>query len=308
MSNPDALESDPVFIVGDGRSGTTLLAMMLDSHPDLACGPELHFRGPENLDRYMLDCLDRRERSESVDEWTALKGVPDLYAGVHFVNRCHRFGVEPETLRGVIEDVRRATGGPIDSFEERCRLVDRLGSCVQARKQARRWGIKIMRDGRIIDRYAAVWPRAQFVHIIRDGRDVAASQMHDHGSWGYGDVREAAERWADLIDRVRRAGERYPVHELRYEDLVERAEPTMRTLLHWLALPWHDAVLEHERATHALFEHPYGHPSIDAVLQPRTSAAIGRYRRDLAAEQVETFEAVARGHLESLGYRVGVAP
>jgi hypothetical protein len=43
-------------------------------------------------------------------------------------------------------------------------------------------------------------------------------------------------------------------------------------------------------------------------VQPRTTTAIGRYRRDLSADQIEAFEAVAGGHLGALGYRVGVAP
>lgn len=33
----------PTFIVGSGRSGTTLLRLMLDAHPNISCGPETHF-------------------------------------------------------------------------------------------------------------------------------------------------------------------------------------------------------------------------------------------------------------------------
>src|ERR687887_297180 len=33
----------PIFIVGCHRSGTTLLRLVLDSHPDVSCGPETRF-------------------------------------------------------------------------------------------------------------------------------------------------------------------------------------------------------------------------------------------------------------------------
>ena len=39
----DATLSAPVFIVGCGRSGTTLLRLMLNAHPDLAIPHESHF-------------------------------------------------------------------------------------------------------------------------------------------------------------------------------------------------------------------------------------------------------------------------
>ena len=40
---PRVEAEDPFFVVGTDRSGTTLLRMMLDSHPDLAIPPETHF-------------------------------------------------------------------------------------------------------------------------------------------------------------------------------------------------------------------------------------------------------------------------
>ena len=42
MSNLISKKS-PIFIVGSPRSGTTLLRLMLDSHPNISCGPETHF-------------------------------------------------------------------------------------------------------------------------------------------------------------------------------------------------------------------------------------------------------------------------
>ncbi|HEX2052651.1 MAG TPA: sulfotransferase [Actinomycetota bacterium] len=43
MDNTKASSSPPIFIVGCQRSGTTLLRLMLDSHPNISCGPETRF-------------------------------------------------------------------------------------------------------------------------------------------------------------------------------------------------------------------------------------------------------------------------
>jgi hypothetical protein len=296
-------DGGPIFIGGEGRSGTTLLAMMLDSHPELAIGPELHFRGPVNLGPYVLDCIARREAAASIEGWMRLKDESELYNGVHFVNRCHRFGVDHSALRSLIEQVRADLGGDdLETFEARCRLVDAIGSMVCRETGARRWGIKIMRDLRIADQYARAWPGAQFVHLVRDGRDVAASQLRDHATWGYDDIDQAAERWVDLIRRARQAGATLPVHEVRYEDIVIDPEPHLRSLLAALGVSWSDSVLRHEQADHALFRHPYDHPSLQAVRRPVTAEAVGRYARDLAAGDIARFESVASETLRSLNY------
>jgi hypothetical protein len=54
----------PIFIVGSPRSGTSLLRLIIDSHPSIACGPETHLlarlddarkRFAKQLDRYAFD-------------------------------------------------------------------------------------------------------------------------------------------------------------------------------------------------------------------------------------------------------------
>ena len=35
--------AQPIFVIGSPRSGTTLLRLILDSHPSISCGEETHF-------------------------------------------------------------------------------------------------------------------------------------------------------------------------------------------------------------------------------------------------------------------------
>ncbi|MGH2954702.1 MAG: sulfotransferase, partial [Solirubrobacterales bacterium] len=82
------------FVVGVGRSGTTLLRLMLDAHPRLAIPPETHFV-PELIARARL----RVPAEELVNEIVAARNWED-------------FGLDPGALRGRVAasgDVRAAT-------------------------------------------------------------------------------------------------------------------------------------------------------------------------------------------------------
>lgn len=100
-----ALASAPIFVGGDHRSGTTLLSVVLDSHPSVVCGPELDFLEPEDLGPHVLACIGMLVES---DPRVLGRGVetadPQWRLGVQFVKQCHRFGITPETLRGLVEE------------------------------------------------------------------------------------------------------------------------------------------------------------------------------------------------------------
>ena len=149
-----------------------------------------------------------------------------------------------------------------------------------------------------------MWPRSQFVHVVRDGRDVAASQLRGNRGWGYRDVEEAACGWLEIVESrsLRRLGSRS--HTLRYEDLVVEPSNAARSLLRFLGLPWSEAVLRHDEEEHSLLTNPYEHPSVETVSRPIYADAVGRYRRDLSPSERAAFERIARGALARLGYSV----
>jgi hypothetical protein len=296
-------EGDPIFVGGDGRSGTTLLSLILDSHPDLTVGPELHFNGPDNLGPYVLSCLELLKTNDPRASGKGLKENPELKRGVQFAKRCHRFGVSFDELATLVRNEMEVSRSDLSKFEDRCRLINSIGELRRAQTRARRWGIKIMRDIGRVGQYEKLWPKAQFLHIVRDGRDVAASQMTEHGKWGYGDIQAAARGWVELIQKARR-NNGSSVIELRYEDIVMDSESTLRTLLDSLGVAWSDQVLRHTEVSHSLFENPYNHPSIKSIVNPINTNAVGRYARDLSQQQIQAFESIAVGTLREFGYRM----
>jgi hypothetical protein len=291
----------PVFVGGDDRSGTTLVTLVLDSHPALTIGPEIEFVEPPSLGEYVVECCGLLERG---DPRVAGRGVeardPQYRLGVQFVLQCHRFGVAPRQVRTLTEQTMREVARDLVDFVDRCELIDRIGELRRAQSGKPVWGIKILRHIAQADRFLTAWPGARFIHVVRDGRDVAASHLRGDRGWGYRDAAEAAAGWLEVVaaPALRDA----PVHWVRYEDLVAAPRATLEPLIDWLGLPWSDRVLAHDKVPHTLLEHPYEHPSAVEAAGPIHAHSVGRYRRDLNTTEIESFEAVAAPVLERLGY------
>ncbi len=303
------MPSDPVLIGGENRSGTTLLSILLDSHPELVVGPEIDFTEPVNLGPHILDVCDVMDRCESQFVGATKEGIdPMWYDGVHFVVQCERFGLQRDLLRQQVAALMAERGTDLCSLEDRCMLIDAIGEHQRQQAGAKRWGLKLQRKIQDIGTYAAFWPRAHFIHIIRDGRDLAASHLKSVPEWGYRTVADAAHGWLEVVTRPRHAapGERYL--EVRYEDLVTRPRETLQHMLQHLDLPWSEALLHHAEHEHALFRKPWGHPAAEAAGKPLYSGRNGRYLHDLTSGQIEEFERIAGKELEQLGYRRSMPP
>ena len=111
-----------------------------------------------------------------------------------------------------------------------------------------RWGDKSPPYTWKAKRIQRALPEAHFIHLIRDGRDVALSLSEV--SWGPGDVQAAAAKWVDELSRARasaRGGSRpAPTWSFAIEDLVADPEPLLRRIADFVDLPWSRG---HARAT-----------------------------------------------------------
>ncbi len=171
-----------------------------------------------------------------------------------------------------------------------------------ARRGKARYGDKMPGYVLRIPALATLLPEAHFVHIIRDGRDVALSTMAIPGT-DHDPVALAIE-WSRRVGAGRRAGTelgsgRY--REVRYEDLVTDPTRPAEDLCAFLDLPYEPAMLlvadRHERHPDKLRTNPR-----HARLGEPLSMGPRSWRTDMAASDRERFEAVAGGLLDDLGY------
>lgn len=113
-----------------------------------------------------------------------------------------------------------------------------------------RWADKSPRYAMRLDFVLRVFPDAQIVHVIRDGRDVAVSHRKRFGYWS---CVKSSVKWPRYVAMARAAGSRLPsnqYHEVRYEALVSEQEATMRKLMAYLGEDFEPAMLDFENHTH----------------------------------------------------------
>lgn len=276
------------FVVGVPRSGTTLLRLLLDAHPDLAIPPETDFGA-------WLAQVDGR-----VDGRAAL--IEALVAWPSW----RELGMRREEL------VTLAAG------LEPCspQVLLRAGYLAYARRHgATRWGDKTPQHLGAMSRLAAAFPEARFLHVVRDGRDVLASLAGLPFAPGDGSVEAIALAWSSGILEARRMAERLPHYrEVRFERLVVEPEDCLRELCDELELAFDPAMLlAYQGAAERLEEaaRSRGGPAFEPgvlervrgrLLRPPDPTAAGRWRESLSPEEVRRFEAVAGSTLELLGY------
>lgn len=284
-------ESPFPFIVGVGRSGTTLLRMMLDAHSELSIPPESHWLGPL-IDMLTTTGLDR----ESI--------VQSLKMSHNWVD----MSVRDDAMEALLDRFDTSNHGDL------IRSIYRLYA---ARRGSNRYGDKTPAHLLNMEKIARMLPEARFIHIIRDGRDVAASYK---GLWfGPGDdMKKAAIMWMWQIARARQMAEFLPHYmELRYEDLVTDTRAALQNVCSFINLDFEERQLHsHDRALDRLQElGPLRHKGVPLTAKKRQGIhllttrppdrkRIGRWRSTLTKHEVAVFECVAGGFLTDLGYEI----
>jgi hypothetical protein len=276
--------SVPLFVLGVSRSGTTLLRVILDRSPGLAIPDESFFvpllarRHGWRIDRDRF--LDDLSRLETLRAWGLSTGDVALRV---------RSGMETgAAIAAIFEAYAAAAGKP-------------------------RWGDKTPMYMRHLGLVERLFPDAQYVHLVRDGRDAALSFLEMPvgtytRTWAH--PRTAAQfacLWRrevrDARDLGRRVGAgRY--HEVRYEDLVAAPEESVERVCAFARLPFEPAMLEYPEAVDVS-----GKPHQQRLLLAPTQG-VRSWRTDMGTADVRAFEAVAGDLLAELGYELagGVPP
>jgi hypothetical protein len=283
------------IVVGSPRSGTTLLRLILDSHPQLAIPPETWFLPAAQKLTGSGEAL-REELFQFVVSYPASAPAWD------------DFQIPAEDFHARLQEIE-----PF-SIAEGFRLFYRMYA---ERFGKPRWGDKTPLYCRHLPYLQELLPEARFVHIVRDGRDAAVSLRERWFSPGF-DIETQANHWRDNVAAAR-AGGAVCQHflEVRFEDLVQQPESTVRRICGFIDLDYHPAMLEYpERAPSRLEEHRTRYRTDGSVLvsqeerlrqsahtrQPPDAEKVGIWRRILSDEENRRFEEIAGDLLATYGY------
>lgn len=265
----------PVFVVGMNGSGTTMLADSLGMHPDLYMFPHEVRLLPYLIRRAgrLGDLTDYKEHRRLADE---------LWRSKPFWH------------------VRRRVDAPVPESCLRqpslAATIDALFAYHAAAAGKRRWGEKSPMNVLHMELLARSFPGAQFVHIVRDGRDAAQSF---HRRFGYIPC-ETVYRWKRVVREGVRQGqvlgpESY--HQIRYEDLTAEPEKLMLQVCDFLHLPFDDRVMQ---ASMRMAD-----PELLRA-GARISQNSGKWARYFSATEVQSHERLAGKQLKAMGYGVAI--
>jgi Sulfotransferase family len=279
------LPSRPFFIIGNPRSGTTLLRSILSYHPEV-------FIPPEN------GALGRMIRAFGT-------------------NRCHPWIA---VVAAVLEEFRRGYAFPywkVDLEE-----VQYAAEALPVEEQTlawlinliylqygsihapgkKRWGDKTAGNSSYLKKIDLVFPEALYIHAVRDGRDSIVSNVKAGFAKSY--VR-AAYTWKDNIRNCRRFGRKLRSQnrffEYRYEDLISAPEKTVFAVCHFLGLEPTATMLRYQGVnTHLPDVFTISHHR--NVTKPIFHDSIGTWKTQLPKSEMPSVLKTIRKELALFGY------
>jgi len=285
------------IVAGAPRSGTTLLRFMLDAHPQLAIPPETGFLVP----------LANIQQSGAGDAEALFRLITHYPTSAPVWPDFH---LDAQVLHHELAKLRPfdlATG--VRSFYRL--YAERFGKP--------RYGDKTPTYCEHIPAISALLPEAHFIHIIRDGRDMALS-LRPLWFAPARDIASLAHYWQRLVRAGQAGGSNARAYmEIRYEDLVQDSRWELEKICAFLDLPFHPDMLNYwQRTPDRLKEH-------GARVQSNGTEIVGhqqrldqqrlttgppmldrafRWKRDLTEQEQQEFVRAAGATLAELGYEV----
>lgn len=150
------------------------------------------------------------------------------------------------------------------------------------------------------ERLLGDFPQAKMLHVIRDGRDVALSWMREW--FGPISIADAAYKWREHVEVNRAWGRRNPDRylELRYEDLADNLDGELARLGNFLGRAPAPTATDGDRS--ALARALSRAPSHTGMADLVAADNLAKWRRDMTAADLRTFEAIAGAALRDCGY------
>jgi hypothetical protein len=273
-------EINPIFIIGSPRSGTTLLRFMLSSHPDIFIPDETGF-------------IPHLVKPDHIEDTLSLKEVISL------LDRIGKLNYQWYDLVDDIPAFYQNLVSPNLMY-----VLDTLFRQIIANQNAIRWGDKTPLYVRHITLISMIYPHAQFIHVIRDGRDATLSAQRKWGvsKYWYMDNYYLLQNWVTNVTMGRRDGTRLPksqYFELRYEQLVQDPENNLHQICQFLGETYHPKMVNHNNLALQVGPGPDQHTE---VMQPISTSSVGRWYSEMSVFDKKMTDHLAGHLLLELGY------
>ena len=275
MNNSTELSS-PVFIVGMNGSGTTMLLDSLGHHPDLYSFPKETRLIPSLVAKYgNADDLHHDAAFRAL--WQSVLSLPAFEQ----VNGNQKMSLPADWM---------------NCSRNVASVLDHVFRHFAAREGKMRWCEKTPQHAQHIELLGQLFPGARFIHVVRDGRDCAASFNR---RWLRSPVL-TMYRWKKLLTESRRQAKllqpgRYM--EVKYESLTSEPESRLRQICAFLDLPFDSAVLQSSKP---YFRAPVDADPADTFTELRINS--GNWQRYFSPSMQQRMEEIGGLTLHKFGY------
>lgn len=264
-----------IFIGGCPRSGTTLLGACLGAHPDVLCLPESPFK---------TDALRYSSRNPSASK-------NELLDYIKHNSKFKWWDVDIDQAMSSQDDSDKSVVGILQSVVQQYAEKLKKDHCSY-------WVDHSPNNIQFAHTLLGVFPDAKFVHLVRDGRAVAASIIGL--DWGPNTVYSAARWWLASLSFGLAAESFCPerVMCIKFEDLVLNPQQTLQPLCEFTGIGFAQSILQADG---------FAVPSWTAkqhslVGKAFDSSRIRAWEKKLTPREIEIFEHETRDMLLYLGY------
>ena len=271
----------PIFIVGVGRSGTTLIRQMINCHSQIAIPYESHFitkylskknlYGQLSVDENLSALVDDILSEPILKNWDYVPGKKQI----------------------------------LDSIAERdmASIFSAFFSQYALHHDKLIWGDKSDYLHQM-HKIKSLYPQAKFIHIVRDGRDVALSVMKM--KWGPNNIREAANWWSEHVRLGYSMGRMLSskqYYEVRYEDLVADPEKYLNEICRFVGVNFESKMLEFFKDSKKFIPQTLLNQHYNADKGADTSRS-NAWEREMSPLDCEIFQQIAGNVLKEMGYKI----
>ncbi|MCH4823798.1 sulfotransferase [Gramella lutea] len=291
---------EPLFVIGNPRSGTSLYRLILTSHSDICVPPECGFI-QWWYEKYKTWNLSNTNNDSEVQLF-----VEDLKTS----KKIETWNLNYEELRFNISGNSR-----IESYADLCLFVIESYARQQS-KTPEFLGDKNNYYVKHLDLLYTIYPKAKFLFLIRDGRDVACSYLaiskkeikSKYKPHLPTDIEEIAKEWSENNEQILKFSKRLPqgnFHILKYEDLVTGFDESLKDVCNLLELPFEQSMRQfHEYNQNKQLEPSETLEWKQKTREPIDKKNIEKYKSEMSEVQQKLFEKIAASTLEKFDYKL----
>lgn len=271
------MQSNPVYVAGLERSGTSLMYALLASHSQIAMTRRT------NMWTHFYD-----QYGDLADDTNVERCLENMLT----YKRLVKLDPDPERIRREFRQGEATYG----------RLFALLESHYAERQGKSRWGDKSLHTERYAEPIFDAFPEARILHMIRDPRDRYASSISRWGT-NRGGVGFGTAMWLSSVKLAEENTKRFPNQYMivRYETLAAHPERTLREICAFIDEEFEPAMLKMEESgsyIEAGGNSSYGRREPGVI----STNSIGRSRKVLTERQIAFIQEHAKEPMKTLDY------